>query len=31
MFASIAGMPEDMVLEHTRVLCEQVRPLIARL
>ncbi|MFN8027990.1 MAG: LLM class flavin-dependent oxidoreductase [Acidimicrobiia bacterium] len=31
MFASIAGMPEEIVLEHTRVLCEQVRPLIADL
>ena len=31
MFASIAGMPEAMVLEHTRVLCDQVRPLIADL
>jgi alkanesulfonate monooxygenase SsuD/methylene tetrahydromethanopterin reductase-like flavin-dependent oxidoreductase (luciferase family) len=31
MFASVAGMPEAMVVEHTRVLCEQVRPLIADL
>jgi alkanesulfonate monooxygenase SsuD/methylene tetrahydromethanopterin reductase-like flavin-dependent oxidoreductase (luciferase family) len=29
VWASIAGMPEEMVVEHTRVLCSELRPLLA--
>jgi hypothetical protein len=28
-WASIAGMPEDMVLKHVNTLCTKLRPLIS--